>query len=163
MPTYKVRVKPNRTYGAKKSYKAGDELVVTEDEVRAFGDKLEVIETLDASESPAPEPVPEPAPKSEAEAQVDKIVQAVKAALGKHTADQVELEDVQDLQERMKRGDVPKVDEVVGPATTRKLVERGMDDPIVLYYASDGDITAIPGVGIGMLRRLRKVYGKAGD
>lgn len=61
---YKVKVKPGLKHGVKMTFFGGDELIVTQLEFEAFGDKFELVETLDSEpkdrtqfttyESPAP-------------------------------------------------------------------------------------------------------------
>lgn len=159
MPTYKVRIKPGLHYGVAR-HEGGDVIEVTEAEVRAFGDKFEIIGTV-----PDAEPQPEPTPDEIAEiakAQADAIVARLEAVFGERAVEEkVEPQELAELQRRMRKGDVPKVEEVIGPYLAGKLDAVGLGDPIMVFYATDGDLTAVNGIGVGTLRRLRDVYGKA--
>jgi len=161
MPTYKVRIKKGTHHGSgeRRRY-GGDIMVVTADEVRSFGDKFDVLEEIPDNE-PRPQPDAE-AVAAEARATAQAVVAQLEEYFGPSiTEDKVELATVAELQERMQRGDVPSIEDVIGPSLTEKLQEKGLADPIVIFYAEDGDLTAINGLGIGTLRKLRDVYGKA--
>lgn len=159
MPTYRVRIKPNTHHGSGEGRReGGEEMIVTEDEVRSFGDKFVVIEEIpDTPSSP---------PDDEAAAQTVegalRVIDRLREVLGEQTVDdKVETSTVADLQARMRNGDVPSLEDVVGPSLSGKLSAAGLSDPITVYYAEDGDLTAIDGLGVGTLRKLRDVYGKA--
>jgi hypothetical protein len=135
-------------------------MIVTQDEVRSFGDKFDVLEEID--EEPRPDPSPEVEKAAdEVELQVDAIIAQLKERFGPPIEEEVEPQTVSQLKKRMEDGDVPKVEEVVGPKMAGKLESGGLGDPVMLYYAQDGDITAVDGIGVGTLRKLRDVYGKA--
>jgi len=162
MPTmYRVRIKPNTHHGSgPRRHEGGEEMVVTADEVRSFGDKFDVLEEI-----PDDEPHPAPSPEevaAQVQSQVDQVVAQLEATFGQSIVDEkVEPATVAELQARMREGDVPPLEDVIGPALTAKLEARGLGDPISVFYAEDGDLTAVNGLGVGTLRRLRDVYGKA--
>jgi hypothetical protein len=165
MPTYRVRIKPGVTHGRQKQYGPGDVLSVSEGELEAFGDKFTLIETLpDGHVEAEGQDEPELYMDEDAvNAQVAAVIARLEERFGSETSDEVEPETVEQLQARMRRGDVPRLEEVVGPSLAQKLDAAGLGDPITVYYAPDGDLRAIKGLGVGTLRKLRNVYGKAGD
>lgn len=158
MPTYKVRIKPGRHYGVAR-HQGGDVIEVSESEVQLAGDFFEVLEEIPED---APQAEPPSAEEQVIDAQTAALVAKLEEVLGESVVDdEVDVPTLEELQSRMRQGDVPKIDEVVGKATAARLADAGMDDPIVLYYATDGDITRIKGIGPGKLKMIRDVYGKA--
>lgn len=162
MPTYKVRIKPNTHHGSgSRRHEGGETMIVTQDEVRSFGDKFDILDEIpDEEPRPAPPPEVEQA-VDEVGLQVDAIIAQLEERFGPPIEEEVEPQTVAQLKKRMEDGDVPNVDDVVGPKMAGKLESAGLGDSIMIYYAADGDITAIDGIGVGTLRKLRDVYGKA--
>lgn len=163
--TYKVRIKPGVKHGAEQQYRAGDELEVTEAELRSFGDKFELVDQTPKVHEPPAGETPEPADAAveQVDAQVAAVIARLEERFGPQIQEEVEPETIERLQERMANGGVPTVEEVVGTSMAKKLEREGLGDPVVIYYAEDGDLTAIKGLGPGTLLNLRRVYGKAGD
>lgn len=162
MPTdYKVRIRPGMHHGAFKRYEGGDALVVSEDELRAFGDKFTDVEEIPDGTT---QEVEEAAAQFTVEVneRVAAVLSHLEATLGEGAAADANPQDIAALQERMANGDVPKVREVIGKAVASRLEDRGLGDPVTIFYAEDGDITSIYGIGPGTLEKLRQVYGKAG-
>lgn len=163
MPTYRVRIKPGLRHGRKGQYQGGDELLVGEDEVRAFGDKFEVIEQAEPEPLPQIEEEEPPEKALEIEAEVANIIAHLEKVFGEEVAEDAEPEDIASLKARMDSGEVPELEEVVGTALSRKMNKAGFGDAITVFYATDGDLRAIHGIGPGTIQRLREVYGKAGE
>lgn len=160
MPTYRVRIKPNTHHGSgRRRHESGEEMIVTEAEVRSFGDKFDVLEEIPDDE---PQPIPSAEQVAEtARAQAEQVVALLEETFGPAIVeDKVELATVEQLQARMREGDVPPLEDAIGPALAAKLEEHGLGDPITVFYAEDGDLTAVNGIGVGTLRKLRDVYGK---
>lgn len=53
MSQYRVRIKPGNKHGCRRQYGPGDELVVSEDEKEAFGDKFVVLAVVEGAAEPA--------------------------------------------------------------------------------------------------------------